>query len=178
MKEIEVKVLKIDIEKTREDIINLGGKLIKKEFQENYYYKLPESLSNQKGYIRIRKVHNLLDGSRKILLCIKTLISQEKYRTCDEHEFEVSNFKECTLFLEAMKLSYIKSENKHRESYSIDNSLIEIDTWDKDVFPEPYIEIEAACEEDIFNLLSKLNINKNKATSKSLEEIKKEMGLI
>lgn len=178
MQEIEVKVLKIDIEKAREDIINLGGILIKKEYQENYYYKLPDSLSSQKGYIRIRKIHNLLDDSRKILLCIKILVSQGKYRTCDEHEFEVSDFEECTLFLKSMKLSYIKTENKHRESYSIDNSLIEIDTWDKDVFPEPYIEIEAACEEDIFNLLNKLNIDKSKATSKSLGEIKKEMGLI
>lgn len=178
MKEIEVKVLGIDIEKTKKDVIELGGNLIKKEYQENFYYKLPDNMNETKGYIRIRKIHNLLDNSHKTVLCVKKLLFQGKFRSCDEHEFEVSNFQECKLFLDSIKLSYLKQENKLRESYLIGNTLIEFDTWDKDVFPYPYIEIEAQCEKDIFDLLDKLKIDKSLATSKSLEEIKKEKGLI
>lgn len=178
MKEIEVKVLGIDINKTREKIIKLGGILVKKEFQENYYFNLPNNIDNKNGFIRIRKIHNQLEDINKIFLCIKTIISQEMYRTCNEHEFEVSDFEECKSFLESLELSYLTKENKYRESYIIDNTLVEIDTWDKDVFPEPYIEIEAKNEKDIFNMIEKLGISKNKVTSKSLWEIKKEMGLI
>lgn len=177
MKEIEVKVLGIDIEKVKKDIIKLGGILIKKEYQENYYYKLPDNTDYIKGYIRIRKINDMLNNTCKTLLCVKKLLSQGKYRTCEEHEFEVSDFKECSLFLDSIKISYIKKENKFRESYTLDNVLVEFDVYDKDVFPYPYIEVEAENEKDILNLLDKLKIDRNLATSKTLEEIKKEMGI-
>jgi adenylate cyclase class 2 len=55
--------------------------------------------------------------------------------------------------------------------------LVEIDTWDKEHFPFPYIEIEAESSEKIYAALTLLEIPHDKATSKSLTEIKKELGI-
>lgn len=178
MNEIEVKVLGIDIEAVKDRIIKLGGKLVKKEIQQNYYYDLPPYIENQNGYIRLRAVHNLLDDSYKNILCIKKIIFQGNYRMSEEHEFEVLNTDECKRFFEAMELKFQSREDKYRESYFFKDALVEIDIWEKEVFPHPYIEIEAASEDKIYEILAALNIPKDKATSKNLSEIKKEMGII
>ncbi|WDC84626.1 hypothetical protein PL321_02665 [Caloramator sp. mosi_1] len=71
-----------------------------------------------------------------------------------------------------------KREDKHRESYMLKDVLIEFDTWDKEVFPMPYIEIEAPNIEALENTILLLNIPKDKITSKGLLEIKRDMGLL
>lgn len=177
MKEIEVKIFGVDIEDIKTKVLSLGGTLAKRENQENYFYDFPPHMKDEKGYIRIRKIHNLLDDSTKLMMCIKKIISQEAARKTEEHEFEVLDFKEADEFLKSMGADFFSREDKYRESYLLLNSLIEIDIWDKKVFPEPYIEIEAESEEKIYEILSLLNIPAEKATSKSLNEIKKSFNL-
>jgi adenylate cyclase class 2 len=177
MNEIEVKVLGVDVEEVRNKIIKLGGKLVKKERQENYIYYLPPHVENQNGYVRIRKIHNLIDNSFKIILTSKKIISQDKYRKTEEMDVEVLNLEQCRSFLHSLELKFHRQENKYRESYSLNGALIEIDEWDKDIFPEPYIEIEAENEKGIFDILKILEIPESKATSKTLEQIKQEMGI-
>jgi adenylate cyclase class 2 len=177
MHELEVKVLGVDIEDVKNKIKMLVGKLVKKEQQENYIYALPPHMKDERGYIRIRRVHDLINDSVKNIMCIKTIVSQEKYRTTEEHEFEVLDFKESTNFLKGMRLEFAGQHDKYRESYNLKDTLIEIDIWDRETFPEPYLEIEATDEKNIFEVLDLLEIPHEKATSKTLEEIKEEMGI-
>lgn len=175
MNELEVKVFNIDIENVKNSIIKSGGKLVKRENQSNYYYNLPKN--NETGYIRIRTVDDLINKNVKYILCIKKILSQAKCRISDEHEFEIKDFNECRDFLRALGLEFHSKEDKYRESYEYMETLIEFDIWDKRVFPDPYMEIEAENEKQIYNVLSALDIPEYKATSKSLTEVKKEMGL-
>ncbi|KMT20855.1 class IV adenylate cyclase [Clostridium cylindrosporum] len=176
MSEIEVKVIGIDCNDLKDKVKSLGGTLVKKEFQENYIFSLPSEL-NSTGYIRIRVTKDYLHNNNKTLLCIKKVISQEKVRKMDEREFEVDNFDEAFGFLSALNIEFLSKENKSRESYKLNNSLIEFDKWDDEVFPYPYAEIESEDEEELNNIVSLLNIPTDKVTSKGLLQIKKEMGL-
>lgn len=175
MNELEVKVFNVDIITVKESIINNGGKLVKRENQSNYYYNLPSGSGT--GYIRIRTVENLIDKSTRYILCIKKIISEDKCRLSDEHEFEIKDFNECRNFLKALGLEFHSKQDKYRESYEYMGALIEFDIWDKRVFPDPYMEIEAENEKKIYSVLTALDIPEYKATSKSLTEVKKEMGL-
>jgi adenylate cyclase class 2 len=177
MDEIEVKIFGVDIENIKKKVLKLGGTLAKKENQENYFYDFPPHMKDEKGYIRIRKIHNLIDDSTKIMMCMKRIISQDTARKTEEHEFEVLDFKEAEEFLKSMGIGFFSKEDKYRESYLLSNALIEIDIWDKKVFPEPYIEVEAESEKKIYEILSILGIPAEKATSKSLNEIKKTFNL-
>lgn len=178
MAEIEVKVLDVNIEDVRSALISNGAVLVKKEMQENHIFALPGTLMSENGYVRIRRVHNLLDNSINNILCVKKLISQGKSRITDEHEVKVSDLDECKKLLSSIGLDFNSLKKKYRESYNLKDVLVEIDTWDKNVYPEPYIEVEAESEDKIFEVLSILNIPQEKATSKTLEEIKKERGIL
>lgn len=173
MNEIEVKVLDVDIEAIRTKIVELNGVLIKREYQENYIYTLPTNLKNRNGYIRIRRTHDLFKDTYENILCIKKIISQNDFRITDENEVTVSSIEDCKNFLEALEVKFFRKQNKYRESYLLLDSLIEIDEWDKDIFPEPYIEIEAKTPEILNSVLTALSIPKEKTTSLTLEEIKK-----
>ncbi len=177
MNEIEVKVLDVDTDEVRKTLKSFGCSPVKMEQQENYIYSLPENMSHIKGYVRIRKVKSLLDGSIKNILCIKKLLSQDTVKSCEEHETEVSSFGACSSFLEALGLQFLGKKNKQRESYMFNDTLIEIDVWDKAYFPEPYIELEGESSERIYETLTLLGIPHEKATSLCLEEIKKLRGL-
>ncbi len=176
MNEIEVKVIGIDCEKLKEKVISLDGKIVKKEFQENHIFQLPESI-NANGYIRIRVIRDDLNSLNKTFMCVKKVLSTEGVRKMDEKEFEVSDFNEAFGFLESIDIKFISQENKYRESYEINNSLIEFDTWDEKVFPYTYAEIESENELKLQEIVSLLEIPSENITSKGLLQIKKEMGI-
>ena len=57
LKEIETKIIKIDVELIREKLLILGGTLVKLESQINDIYDFKDgTLMNNSGYARIRKV--------------------------------------------------------------------------------------------------------------------------
>lgn len=178
MNEVEIKVLNVDIDRIKKDILANGGFLVKKENQENHIFYLPDYEKGSSGYIRIRRVHDLINDLHKDILCVKKIISQDKYRVTDEHEVEVMDFEECCKFLNSIGIKFNKQQDKYRESYRLNGVLIEIDTWSKNVFPHPYLEIEADDENMIFATLDLLQIPRENSTSKTLEEIKRDMGLL
>ena len=177
MNEIEVKVLDVDTTEVIKKLKSLGCSPVKKEQQENYIYSLPDNMPDVKGYVRIRKVKSLIDGSISTILCIKKLLSQDSVKSCEEHETEISNFNECSSLLKALDLKFVGRKDKKRESYLYNDTLVEIDTWDKEYFPEPYMELEGESSEKIYETLTMLGIPHEKATSLCLEEIKKLRGI-
>ncbi|MBZ4664321.1 MAG: hypothetical protein JG776_2039 [Caloramator sp.] len=175
MKEIEVKVLNVDLEKIKGKLKSLNAEKVKEENQKNYFFSLP---NGENGYVRMRIIEDLIERKEKITLCIKKIFKTDFARQNIEHEFEVSDFNECLNFLNELGIKDYKREDKYRESYMLNGTLIEFDNWDKKVFPIPYIEIEAPSIEALEDILKILDIPKDKITSKGLLEIKKDMGLI
>lgn len=178
MNEIEVKVLDVDIYEVISTLKSFGCTPVKKEQQENYIYSLPDSMKDIKGYVRIRRVKSLLDGTTKSILCVKKIISQDSVKFCEEHETEVSSFSACSSILTSLNLRFLGRKDKLRESYLFNDTLIEIDTWNKEYFPEPYLELEGESSEKIYETLTLLGIPHEKATSLCLEEIKKLRGIV
>lgn len=176
MNEIEVKVLNIDIETTRKKLQEINAKLLKKEFQTNYIFDFPnEQFFSKGGYVRIRKAFNLLNKSEKIILTSKELVSKDKFKISKECEFGADNFESSKAFLESLGLVLKRSDEKLRESYQLDEGLIEIDTW---AGVPTYLEAEADSEEKVISLLSKIGYNLEQSTSMTLAEIMKHYNIV
>ncbi|MCX7903196.1 MAG: class IV adenylate cyclase [Caloramator sp.] len=175
MKEIEVKIIDIDVNKIKEQLIKLGAKKITEEFQENYFFDLP---IKDDGYIRIRKTKNLLDNTEKIILTSKLIISKNFSRQTIENDVLIDSVEAGINFLKSIGINLSKKATKHRESFLFNNCIIDFDSWNKEEFPFPYIEIESEDESYILETVKLLKIDSSNVTSKTLNEIKKEKGLI
>lgn len=181
MSEIEVKILDINIEETKEKLLKLGAKLAKVEKQTNYMYDYKDdSLWNDfKGYCRIRYVENLLDGSTKTVLTIKKMISQVGFRDMVEEETEVSNIESTKRILTELNMYNKRTFKKNRESYEMNGVLFEIDVFeDKSFMPIPYMEVEAYDEESLKKAIELIGYKIEQTSSQTLDEIRSSLGLI
>lgn len=174
MTEIEVKIIDINVDIIKQKVIELGAKLVKKEEQENYFFDLPDK--DTEGYVRIRNTRSLIDFKHSIQITIKKILSKNEVRSTIETNLDINSVEEGLKFLNELGLKQTKVAYKYRESYILHNALIEFDTWNKEEYPEPYIEIEGD-KDIIWKLISLLEIPPSNVTSKSLDEIKKEKGI-
>lgn len=175
MNEIEVKVLDIDKESLVKKLNDINATLVKKEFQNNYMFDYPDNRFFSKGgYVRIRKSISILDKKEKIILTFKELISKDKFKVSKEIEFKADDFDSAKNFLEALGLKLFRVDEKFRQSYKLDEGLIEIDTW---AGVPTYFEAEAENEEKVEILLNKLGYNLSQSTSMTLAEIMKHYNI-
>lgn len=179
MKEIEVKVLNIDPVEIEKKLVALKAEKIKNEHQVNLIFDTPGfSLHNDyKGYARIRIKRNLDNDSEKILLTVKKNISSDGARHNIEHEVEIDNCDEMKKILGDLGYELKHRGEKHRISYSFDDILFEIDTWDKDTYPEPYLELEVKDKKDIERAAKLLNLDEESITAKSIQQLRREAGI-
>ncbi|MEK7431800.1 MAG: class IV adenylate cyclase [Cyanobacteriota bacterium] len=175
MKEIEVKVLNIDKEAVKEKIAAVNGILVKKEFQENYMFDFENQMFEKKGgYVRIRKATSFLDNKEKITITSKELISKDKFKISKEIEFKSYEFENAKLFLESLGLIKFRLDEKFRESYQLEEGLIEIDTW---AGIPTYLEVEADSEEKVQIILEKIGYSLEDSTSMILKEIMEKFNI-
>lgn len=179
MKEIETRIIKIDVEQIRNRLKDLGAKKIKEENQINHIYDFPnKELLNNKGYARIRYINDVIENKEHYYMTVKKLISQEKYKVMEENETEILNYKEGENIFKALGLQLIESIKKYRESYEYKEVLIEIDINDKNFCPFPYIELESNNENNLKELVELLGYSMADTTSKTIYEILKEEKVI
>ena len=172
MKEIETKIININIDDIRSKLISLHCLKIKEENQINEIYYFPDrKLLNEKGYARIRTIRDNIKNETHYFLTVKKMVSQEKYKVMDEYEVEVLDAVECKKVLSSLGLDLIESINKYRESYKYKNTLVEIDVNDKSFCPFPYIEVESSNEEEIKEIVNLLGYTMEDTTSKTMYEI-------
>lgn len=178
MSEIEVRILDIDVEKLREKFSELGAKLVKKENQMNNIFDFLDNrlFKNHKGYCRIREVENLIDGSKKNVLTVKKVKSQDGARESIEEETSVQDYRSMKRILEELGLELKHSKFKHRESYELNGILYEIDEWEKDMFPHPYLEVEAPDQKSLEKGIEMIGYTMKDTSSLTLAELKKQMG--
>lgn len=179
MRELEVKVLRVDLEKMEEKLKSLGAKLIAKEKQINTIIDSQDNYieKNLNSYLRIRETHSILNNEKKIRLTMKENIYRESIRENIETNIDISDKKKMLDILE--KLGYqVKSVGyKDRSSYALDGIRFDLDTWDEKTYPEPYMEIEVKKEEELEEIIQLLGINRENISKKSILELRKEKGL-
>ncbi|KEI82793.1 CYTH domain-containing protein [Clostridium botulinum] len=172
MKEIETRIIKIDIEEIRKKLLDLGAIKVKEESQINNIYDFPDKkLLKSKGYARIRYIKDVIKNEEHYYMTVKKLISQEKYKVMEENETEILDFKEGGYIFKALGLELIESISKFRESYKYKETLVEIDINDKSFCPFPYIELESNNEEELEELVELLGYSMNDTTPKTIYEI-------
>ena len=178
MKEIETRIIDIDVEQIRIKLLKINAKKVKQENQINNIYDFSDKrLLNNKGYARIRTIHDELTNSIVHYITTKKLISQEKYKIMDEHESEIKDEAAAIGIFEALGLKLIQSIKKYRESYKYKNTLIEIDINEVEFCPFPYIEIECADEDELEEVINLLGYNLEDTTSETIYEILKSKKL-
>jgi len=172
LREIETRIIDIDVKEIRKKLLNIDAIKVKQENQTNNIYDFSDKrLLNNKGYARIRTIQDELTNSTVHYITTKKLISQEKYKIMDEHESEIKDEVAAKGIFESLGLNLIQSIKKYRESYRYKNTLIEIDINEKDFCPFPYIEIESADEAEIVEVVNLLGYDLEDTTSKTIYEI-------
>jgi len=146
MKEIEVKILNIDINQIIEKIEKIGGvKVFDSEFHAIYWDYSDWRLKEDKKLLRLRK-----EGAKNIL-AIKSKISDNDVKIQEEIEVEVNNFNSTMMILLSAGLIMTKETKKRRIEYKINEVKIDIDCYLGNLSHIPhFIEIEAKSKEDIF----------------------------
>ena len=66
---------------------------------------------------------------------------------------------------------YINYIKKYRESYELENGLVEIDINDPSFCPFPYIEIETDTEENLEKIVTLLGYEMSDTTSKTIYDL-------
>lgn len=177
MKEVETRILDIDVDEIRRKLLDLNAQKVKEENQINDIYDFDDRrLLNDKGYARIRTVKDNITSSTYYYMTLKKMLSQEKYKVMEEHEIKVSDAIEGSNIYKSLGLKLVQSIKKYRESYRYKHSLIEIDINDKSFCPFPYIEIETAYEDELKEIVSLLGYSMDDTTSKTIYEILGEKG--
>lgn len=172
MKEIETKIININVDDIRFKLNKLSCDKVKEEDQVNEIFDFPDKkLLDKKGYARIRTVHDRINSKSHYYMTVKKMVSQEKYKVMDEFEVEILNAVEGKNILQALGLELVQSIKKYRESYKYKNTLVEIDVNDKEFCPFPYIEIESNNEDELLEVIHLLGYTMEDTTSRTMNEI-------
>ena len=145
-KELEVKILNIDVEEVKAKLENLGARFLKSENQEN----------NSELTYKEHKENKFL-------------------KEFNEYNVSLKNSEEMLRILNFLGYDKLDIEKKFRTSYKLRNAYIDIDIWDKEVYPYPYMEIEVSNYDDLCEVLNLLGISEGEICLKSLPELKEEL---
>ncbi|NMA86969.1 MAG: class IV adenylate cyclase [Tissierellia bacterium] len=176
-KEIEVKVLNVDLEDMENKLIKLNAELISEEEQHNIIFHAKEKTKalNPNTYLRIRESKNLLTDQVETKLTLKENRGNVKIRENMETTTSIDNVESMIYILENLGYEISSDGRKHRKSYLYENIRFDLDTWDKNTYPYPYMEIEVEDPKDLNKAVDLLEISPNNISTKSIMELKKEL---
>lgn len=177
VKELEVKILNIDIEQIEEKVIALGGKLISKELQVNTLIDSSKNpiKSSVDAYLRIRETKDLLNGKETTTLTLKKNLKNNYVRENIEYNTNIESKDVMLEILNDLGFDKIQVGHKKRTSYLLENARIDLDIWDEKTYPYPYMEIEVGNEKDLDNLINILGISPENISTKSIVELRSEL---
>ena len=172
MKELETRIIKIDVDSIRKILIANNGKKVKEENQVNDIYDFEDGrLLAKKGYARIRTIEDLLNNKTVYYMTTKRMLSQDTFKVMEENETIIEDKKAGEGIFTSLGLKLHESIKKYRESYQLEDGLVEIDINDKSFYPFPYIEIETDSEEKLEKIVTILGYEMKDTTSKTIYEL-------
>ena len=178
MKELETRIVDIDVDDIRNKLISLGGEKVKSEDQVNEIYDFEDGrLLSAKGYARIRTTVDRIQGKETVFMTTKKMLSQDTFKVMEENEVIVDNKDMARRIFTSLGLKLQESISKYRESYKINDSLVEIDINDKSFCPFPYLEIETTSVEKLEEIVKLLGYTLEDTTSQTIYDILAERGI-
>lgn len=178
MKELETRVMDIDVDDIRNKMESLGAIKIKSEDQVNEIYDFEDGrLLADKGYARVRTTIDRLTGKETVFMTTKKMLSQDTFKVMEENEIIVDDKEMARRIFTSLGLKLQESISKYRESYKIMDSLVEIDINDKSFCPFPYLEIETSSVEKLEEIVKLLGYTLEDTTSQTIYDILAERGI-
>lgn len=178
VKELEVKILNIDLDEMEKRIISMGGMLIAKEVQVNTLIDSSERPIKESinAYLRLRETKDLINDKTDFTLTLKKIISTNGLRENIELNSEVENKESVIQIFKELGYDLIDEGYKERKSYELHNARFDLDVWDKKTYPHPYMEIEVDSQESLDKVIKLLEISEENISTKSIMELKKELN--
>ena len=163
MKEIEVKILEINVEEVEEKLKKMGAEKVFDNEVVSIYFDFPDKILEKEG-----KILRLRQKEKKVILTYKELISQDEAKIMDEYELSVSDFETMKEIFERAGLFPLYEFKKHRKTYELKQIHFEIDKY-----PEipAFLEIEAPDLNTIDELVCALGFSKEKVNSYSIKDV-------
>lgn len=179
VKELEVKVLNVDIEDVENKLNSLGAKLISKEVQINTLFDSNDKpiKSYMDAYLRIRESKDLIKDSEEVTLTLKKNIKNKDLRENIELNTKIEDKDIMLQILSDLGFSKISVGYKERTSYLLEGARIDLDTWDKETYPKPYMEVEVESTDQLYHILNILEIDRDNISTKSIVELRRELNL-
>lgn len=172
-KELEVKILGIELEEFEQKLIEKGAVVQRFEKQVNLLFN-PPALYGSDSYLRIRSTKNLDTGEERSVVTLKVHEQAELVRANTEFTTGVEDADRLAVILEKSGLGKPVRAEKIRKSYLFRGAVIDLDRWEEAVYPEPYAEIEVSSEEKLEDILQLLAIDPAQVSTKSIRQLMEE----
>lgn len=169
-REIEVKVLNIDVDEIQKILIDKGAEKISSEFQTNYTY-IPKEGELKNGYLRIRE--RIVDGKKEPteITFKENAPTDKEVRVNNEYTSQISSATNMGKILEELGLVEQYKGEKERISYLYKGQRFDIDIWDRSIYPDPYMEIEFTNVDLMDEIIEDLGLDKKNVTNASINEL-------
>lgn len=176
-KELEVKILGIDLDLMEKKIVDFEGELIADEIQVNTLIDSKENPIKDRleAYLRIRETKDLMNEKDNVVLTLKKNIKNKDLRENIELNSEIEDKDIVLEILESLGFDKIEVGHKKRRSYLLKGARIDLDEWDKETYPYPYMEIEVKDEKHLKEITDLLEISQEKISKKSILQLKEEL---
>ena len=151
MKEIEVKILEIDVDKVVSKLVDIGAVKEGESDISASHYDFEDNTLHKSGIsLRLRK------WGDKIEFTSKKKLNSEHDKIREELQVEVNDFDEMDKILKSIGFGEKIDMNKKRISYVLGDIRFEIDTYEG--IPT-FLEIEAPSEEILEEMVLKLGFS-------------------
>lgn len=169
-KELEVKILGIDLESFENRLTEKGATLNRFERQVNLLFDPPPFYGSD-SYLRIRTTKDLESGEEKSELTLKIHEQAEIVRANTEYTTQIEDPEILSEILRLSGMGKPVRAEKLRKSYLFRGAVIDLDRWSESVYPEPYAEIEVSSEEKLQEVLEQLGIDAEQVSTKSIRQL-------
>lgn len=174
-REIEVKVLNIDVDEMVSKLESLGAEKINHEFQKNYTFIPKGEGAFSDGYLRVRETIHKDSDDKEIELTFKEVKTVDDVRINNEYTTKIDSVTMMTRILEHIGMELEYKGEKERISYRYKNQRFDLDIWDKETYPNPYMEIEFSNQSKIDEIIDDLGLDRDHVTNKSITELREEL---
>lgn len=173
-RELEVKLLGLDVKEFEIKLVNLGAELIAREYQKNITINstLHPIDNKNKGYLRIRHTKDLIKDEEYYYFTFKEQITNKGIRENLEHTIEFNSEKDLLNILNCLGYDIYDTGYKNRVSYIYKSVRFDIDTWDENTYPYPYIEIEVSNKKELEEIIKELDVDSKAISTMSIAELK------
>ncbi len=173
-REIELKILNLDLKELENKLIELGAQYLGEEHQENIRINSTgHKIYKKEGYLRIRVSQK--DGKKINYLTFKENLSDINVRDNIEHTITFDDVEELKNIFKLLGYDKFYYGKKYRRKYKYKDFKIDLDTWDNETYPYPYAEIEGPSEKEIYEFADLLNIPKEDISTLSIAELIKNL---